>query len=104
MPEGHTIHRAARDQRPMLAGKVLDVSSPQGRFFEGAARLDGQTCVAVEAYGKHLIYRFAHDESLHIHLGLFGKFRTAKLPAGELGQLNVALPKGGLLVAKPGIF
>lgn len=89
MPEGHTIHRAARDQRLMLAGKVLDVSSPQGRFFEGAARLDGETCVAVEAYGKHLIYRFAHDDdplqvlALHIHLGLFGKFRTAKLPACE---------------------
>jgi 2-methylcitrate dehydratase len=28
----------------------------------------------------------------------------AKLPAGELGQLNIALPKGTLLEAKPGIF
>jgi len=28
----------------------------------------------------------------------------AKLPAGELGQLNIALPKGSLLEAKPGIF
>ncbi|WP_431284161.1 MmgE/PrpD family protein [Humitalea sp. 24SJ18S-53] len=28
----------------------------------------------------------------------------AKLPAGELGALNVALPKGGLLDGKPGIF
>jgi endonuclease VIII len=32
MPEGHTIHRAARDQRPMLLGKVLNIASPQGRF------------------------------------------------------------------------
>lgn len=28
----------------------------------------------------------------------------AKLPAGELGALNVALPKGALLESKPGIF
>jgi 2-methylcitrate dehydratase len=28
----------------------------------------------------------------------------AKLPAGELGGLNVALPKGALLESKPGIF
>ena len=83
MPEGHTIHRAARDQRRMLAGQHLDVSSPQGRFEEGAARLDGQTCTGVEAFGKHLIYRFANDVALHIHLGLFGRFRTAKQPAAE---------------------
>jgi endonuclease VIII len=83
MPEGHTIHRAARDQLPMLVGQVLDVASPQGRFHEGAARLNGRKCVGVEAYGKHLLYHFADHNTLHIHLGLFGMFRTAKRPAGE---------------------
>jgi endonuclease VIII len=83
MPEGHTIHRAARDQRLMLVGQAIGVASPQGRFHEGAARLDGKKCVMVEAYGKHLIYRFANKLALHIHLGLFGRFRTAKLPAAE---------------------
>jgi endonuclease VIII len=92
MPEGHTIHRAARDQRPMVAGKVLEVTSPQGRFSEGAARLDGQTCTGVDAYGKHLLYHFAHDETLHIHLGLFGRFRTAKVPAAEpRGEVRVRM-------------
>jgi endonuclease VIII len=83
MPEGHTIHRAARDQRPMLQGKTLDVSSPQGRFFEGAARLDGRVCVSVDAYGKHLLYGFGGGDVLHIHLGLFGRFNTRKCPAPE---------------------
>jgi endonuclease VIII len=83
MPEGHTIHRAARDQRSMLVGHALDVTSPQGRFFEGAARLDGQTCGGVEAYGKHLLYRFSDDATLHIHLGLFGRFHAQKRPAAE---------------------
>ena len=83
MPEGHTIHRAARDQRPMLVGKPLAVSSPQGRFEAGAAFLDGQTCTAIEAFGKHLIYRFGEDRALHVHLGLYGRFRTAKAPAGD---------------------
>jgi endonuclease VIII len=92
MPEGHTIHRAARDQRPMLAGKVLSVASPQGRFYEGAARLDGETCIAVEAFGKHLIYQFNNEMALHIHLGLFGRFRTAKLPAREpRGEVRVRM-------------
>jgi endonuclease VIII len=55
MPEGHTIHRAAKDQRPMLKGHVLAVSSPQGRFLESATEIDGQLCLSVEAYGKHLL-------------------------------------------------
>ena len=32
MPEGHTIHRAARDHEKALAGQALLVTSPQGRF------------------------------------------------------------------------
>ena len=83
MPEGHTIHRAALDQRPMLVGKILDVASPQGRFADGAAELDGNRCVAIEAYGKHMLYHFEQDLTLHIHLGLYGKFRAAKAPAPE---------------------
>ena len=83
MPEGHSIHRQALDQTPMLRRKVLRVSSPQGRFFEGAALLDGRRCMSVEACGKHLFYRFAGGDTLHIHLGLFGKFRSVALPAPE---------------------
>jgi endonuclease VIII len=90
MPEGHTIHRAARDQRKMLAGKRIAVSSPQGRFFDGAAQIDGELCESVEAYGKHLLYGFANGLSLHIHLGLFGVFKTQKVPARE--------PKGAVRV------
>lgn len=67
----------------MLRRKVLKVSSPQGRFLEGAALLDGRRCMSVEACGKHLFYRFAGGDALHIHLGLFGKFRSVAGPAPE---------------------
>lgn len=92
MPEGHTIHRAARDQRRMLAGQVIAVSSPQGRFSNGAVRLDGCRCLTIEAYGKHLVYRFDNDEFLHIHLGLFGRIRKRKLPLQDpRGAVRVRL-------------
>lgn len=94
MPEGHTIHRAARDHREALAGKALAVTSPQGRFAEGAARLDGRICLDVEAYGKHLLYRFEDDEALHIHLGLYGRLRLQPQPAG--------LPRGAVRVRLAG--
>ena len=83
MPEGHTIHRAARKQREVLAGHRLGASSPQGRFADGAAALDGRLLRDIEAHGKHLLYRFEDDLVLHVHLGLFGRFFTHKgdLPA-----------------------
>jgi endonuclease-8 len=89
MPEGHSIHRYARLHRALLGGRKVAVSSPQGRFAAGASVLDGTTLIDVEAYGKHLFYRFAspdpqlhagrspdYDMSLHVHLGLFGRFRA----------------------------
>ena len=77
MPEGHTIHRAARDQRRGFVGVPLRVSSPQGRFVDGAAILNGQRLTGIGAYGKHLFYEWEQGELLHVHLGLFGKFRQS---------------------------
>ncbi len=76
MPEGHTIHRYARLHRRHFAGLPVAVSSPQGRFSEGAARLDGRRLETTEALGKHLFYRWEGGLTLHVHLGLFGKFKT----------------------------
>ncbi|HWH14142.1 MAG TPA: DNA-formamidopyrimidine glycosylase family protein [Miltoncostaeaceae bacterium] len=76
MPEGHTIHRAARTQAALLAGRPLAASSPQGRFADGAARLDGRVLERIDAHGKHLLYRFRDAPALHVHLGLFGRFRV----------------------------
>lgn len=94
MPEGHTIHRLARDQTLTLAGHVLEVSSPQGRFQNEAQILNGKRLLRVEAYGKHLFYRFGQDDetvlTLHIHLGLFGKFRSRRLVDGEVPQVRGA--------------
>lgn len=74
MPEGHLLHRLARDQSE-LAGQAVAVTSPQGRFAAGAAALDGRRLVAVEAYGKHLFHRFdGAGPGLHTHLGMQGKW------------------------------
>jgi endonuclease VIII len=78
MPEGHTVHRLARDHAAWFVGQSLDVSSPQGRFENEAAVIDRQTLVAVEAHGKHLFYSFDNAHHLHIHLGLYGKYRVYK--------------------------
>jgi endonuclease-8 len=90
LPEGHTIHRAARDHRRAFSGQKLSVTSPQGRFSEGASLLDSEFCETVEAFGKHLLYRFKSSRALHVHLGLFGRLRKQSLP--------IKPPKGAVRV------
>jgi endonuclease-8 len=79
MPEGHTIHRLAQDLARDFAGVVVRASSPQGRFPE-ASRLDGHRLLETGAIGKHLFLTFDCGV-VHVHLGLFGKFRRARTTA-----------------------
>ena len=82
MPEGHTIHRLAAALSELYAGRRLAVSSPQGRFAAGAARLNGQVLLDARAHGKHLFLPFAPAADLplddgavvwlRVHLGLYG--------------------------------
>ena len=95
MPEGHTLHRLARDQQRLFGGTVVMASSPQGRFADGAARLDGQELVRARAYGKHLLHYYGNGAILHVHLGLYGKFTTGHgEPPDPRGALRLRLANG----------
>lgn len=73
MPEGHTLHRLAGHLGAAFAGRRVAVSSPQGRFAEAAAQLDGSVLEHAEAWGKHLFLAFPGERWVHVHLGLYGK-------------------------------
>lgn len=83
MPEGHTIHRLARDHTKWFGGQKLAISSPQGRFADEATLIDGKTLDHASACGKHLFYHFKRAPILHIHLGLYGKYRIHDNPSPE---------------------
>ena len=74
MPEGHSIHRLARQFESVFGGQRLCVSSPQGRFAAGARQLDGARLESARAHGKQLFLGFDNDLFLRIHLGLYGAF------------------------------
>ncbi|CAM5694286.1 DNA-(apurinic or apyrimidinic site) lyase OS=Streptomyces fumanus OX=67302 GN=nei PE=3 SV=1 [Streptomyces fumanus] len=80
MPEGHTIHRLAQDYAAFTGGPVR-VTSPQGKFSDAAALLDGAELTRTEAHGKHLFLGFRDQDWVHIHLGLFGKVAFGPAPA-----------------------
>ncbi len=58
-------------------GHIVHASSPQGRFADGAATLDGLRLDHAEAWGKQMFLRFAGPVWLRVHLGLYGNWRFA---------------------------
>ncbi|GAA3658526.1 Fpg/Nei family DNA glycosylase [Nocardioides ginsengisoli] len=116
MPEGHTLHRLAGELTTVFGDRQVRVGSPQGRFAESAAQLDGARLIDAEAWGKHLFIRFAESgvwgrspqrgfpgaeppgvRFIHVHLGLYGVFAVhpdapeLPLPVGQV-RLRLARP------------
>jgi formamidopyrimidine-DNA glycosylase len=92
MPEGNVIHHQARRLSRAFRQHQVRIDSPQGRFAEGARLLTGHTVTKVEAHGKHLFIGFDNRRWIHIHLGLFGKWRfgTGEPPEPQ-GQLRLRI-------------
>jgi len=97
MPEGHSVHRIARQFARNYVGRVIGASSPQGRFVEGAGVIDGRTATAVRAVGKQMFLEFDDDLWLRIHLGMYGAWDfsgeilvdpTIASANGRMGQTN----------------
>jgi endonuclease-8 len=77
MPEGDTIHQAARRIRAVLEGRVPEeILTPQPRHAkDGWPRaLAGRTVRGVDAHGKHLLVRFSGAITLHSHLRMTGSW------------------------------
>src|SRR5918998_1632573 len=75
MPEGDTIHAAARRVGAALVGReIVSIETPQRRHSldRWPERLAGRTLRSVDAHGKHLFLRFEGDLTLHSHLRMGG--------------------------------
>ena len=92
MPEGHTIHRLAKDLNASLRSAPVVATSPQGPFAEQAEMLNGNALIEAQAWGKHLFLEFENSPLLHIHLGLIGKLRPKPLETPETqGSIRLRL-------------
>jgi len=97
MPEGHSVHRIARQFERNIVGHRVRASSPQGRFTEGAAVIDGRSATRVRAVGKQMFLEFDDDIWLRVHLGMYGAWDfageilvdpTIASANGRMGQTN----------------
>ncbi|NUU06658.1 DNA glycosylase [Leifsonia sp. C5G2] len=97
MPEGHSVHRIARQFSVNFVGHRVAVSSPQGRFAADATRIDGHVMTDAKAVGKQMFLEFDNGLWLRVHLGLYGAWDfagdisidpTIASANGRMGQTN----------------
>jgi endonuclease-8 len=77
MPEGDTIHRAARVLHKALAGKQVtrfETVFPQLARIDEDAPLAGRTIERVAAAGKNLLIELSGDLHLHTHMRMNGSW------------------------------
>lgn len=81
MPEGDTIHRAARTLHTALAGRVItrfETVLPQLARVDEDAPLAGRVVDSVEAAGKNLLMHFSGDLHLRTHMRMHGSWHIYK--------------------------
>lgn len=105
LPEGHTIHRLARDLKATLGAgpnsETVHATALQERFSAGIARIDGARLLRTDAWGKHFFAAFRPKDApagtagiawLHVHLGLYGTFVVGRgEPPEPKGELRLRL-------------
>jgi endonuclease-8 len=96
MPEGHLVHRHARELAARLGTGPVRASSPQGRFGEGAAAIDGRALAGAEAFGKHLFLGFDGGDSpvVHVHLGRQGLWLWSDAASSPRPSVRLRLASG----------
>jgi endonuclease VIII len=87
MPEGDSLHRAAR-RLQVLVGERVEVETPNPRAaLKGLAeRLDGRRLEAVDAVGKNLLLRFEGGVVLRSHLRMSGRWRVEPRGRARVGR------------------
>jgi endonuclease VIII len=87
MPEGDSLHRAAR-RLQSLVGERIEAESPhpRGAVTGVAERVDGLRLEAVEAVGKNLLLRFEGGVVLRSHLRMRGRWFVRPRGSPVLGR------------------
>jgi endonuclease-8 len=85
MPEGDTLYNLAARLRPVLLGRTLRFGRTDDR---GDEPLTGRAVRDIAVRGKHLLITLDDDTTLHVHLGMTGRF--AVRPLNEPGPAPAA--------------
>ena len=93
MPEGDTVHLAARRLDEALRGRTLTKSDVRVPAF-ATSDLSGSEVLEVVARGKHLLFRTSAGITLHTHFGMDGAwhlYRPGERWQGPSHEVRVVL-------------
>jgi endonuclease-8 len=96
MPEGDSLHRAAR-RLQVLVGETVEAESPNPRAAATgvAEQLDGRRLEGVEAVGKNLVLSFEGGLVLRSHLRMSGRWTVRDRGASSRGRPWLVLRGSG---------
>jgi endonuclease-8 len=87
MPEGDSLHRAARRLQVLVGERVaVETPHPRAAAERVAERLDGRRLVAVEAVGKNLLLTFEGGLVLRSHLRMSGRWQLRPVGSKLVGK------------------
>jgi endonuclease-8 len=87
MPEGDSLHRAARRLQALVGERVgVETPHPRAASALAAERLDGRRLEAVEAVGKNLLLSFEGGLVLRSHLRMSGRWQVLERGAEKHGR------------------
>jgi endonuclease-8 len=87
MPEGDSLHRAARRLQTLVGERVaVETPHPRAAAAVSAERLDGRRLEAVEAVGKNLLLSFEGGLVLRSHLRMSGRWQVVERGAELHGK------------------
>src|SRR5215831_17898169 len=77
MPEGDSLHRAARRLQALVGERVsVETPHPRAAALGVAGTLDGRRLESVEAVGKNLLLTFEGGLALRSHLRMTGRWQV----------------------------
>jgi endonuclease-8 len=87
MPEGDSLHRAARRLQALVGERVaVETPHPRAASMLTAERLDGRRLESVEAVGKNLLLSFEGGLVLRSHLRMSGRWQVLERGAEKHGR------------------
>src|SRR5580765_832214 len=87
MPEGDSLHRAARKLQVLVGERVaVETPNPRAAAAVSAATLDGRRLESVEAVGKNLLLRFEGGLVLRSHLRMTGRWQVVERGSARHGK------------------
>lgn len=85
MPEGDSLHRAAR-RIQVLVGEEVQAEAPHPRGAAVAGLVDGRRLVSARAVGKNLLLEFDGDVVVRSHLRMRGRWSVVPVGSKRVGR------------------